>query len=130
MVQSKISLILDGGEPKIKMTCIDSEEIVDTVFKMFAEKFGHISTLCQVEVKYSGDGQKILFISPVAPDNLAETCSKTLEAQPRAEKFSAITVGGTIVGSRLSTYTGEQLTEMAKPKYTAPDGSDKRPEGL
>jgi len=83
MVQSKIGLILKEGQPVIKMTCVDSEEIVDTVFKMFKEKFGHTSTLCQVEFVSNREGDKVLFISPVAPGDLAETCSKILEAQPR-----------------------------------------------
>lgn len=130
MVQSKISLILDGGEPTIKMVCSHSEEIVDTVFQMFAEKFGHVSTLCQVHFAPSRDNEKTLYITPVAPEKLAETCSKILEAQPRAEKFSTITGATTIVGSAVSTFTGDQLTEMAKPKYTAPDGSAKMPKGL
>jgi len=114
MVQSKIGLVLKDGQPVIKMTCVDSEEIVDTVFKMFAEKFGHVSTLCKVDVEYNRDGQKIFFISPVAPDDLAETCSKILEAQPRVSgnKFVRYESNGVqLTGDGLPMPTTDRIAE-------------------
>lgn len=68
---SKMKMIIDEDrQPAIKLQWESSDEIVDTVFKLFIERFAHKSFLCEVKVTIDGSRQKEFIIRPIPPEDL------------------------------------------------------------
>lgn len=70
-MSSKLKMLLLEGSPAIKMMVEDSDDLVDTVFGMFSEQLGHVSSWCRIEPVYS-QPEKAYIIKPVKPDGLSD----------------------------------------------------------
>jgi hypothetical protein len=70
-MSSKLKMVLLDSGPAIKMVVEDSDDLVDTVFKMFSAQLGHISSWCRIDPVYFRD-EKAYIIKPVKPDGLSD----------------------------------------------------------